>query len=329
MVLTISKKHVPDFLDSLIEKNFSVIAPVKTENGVNFQRISGGEEAILDYTNTAYPPKNFFIPNGEILFRYDSKRGGVEDTVSRERRVIFGIRPCDVHGLARLDKVFMNEYEDPYYSQKRKDTIVIAVNCAKSGDNCFCQSMGTDRLEDGFDILLSETEEGYLVEDSTDRGRKIMKGFRRVSRAPRTKKMKNTRIFDSKNIEKRLLPVFGSPGWNKIAGKCLSCGACTAVCPTCYCFNVRDENEFGESRGVRKRIWDFCMLLDFSRVAGDVVFRRERPERCKQFVFHKLSYFKKEHGKQLCTGCGRCVDVCPTGIDFFAEAEKLLERGRK
>lgn len=327
MVFVVSKKKIPDFLDAIIGKGFKVIAPVGIKDGTNFRQIKEGKEVKLDYINTVYSPKKFFIPDEETLFNYDLEKGEVREKVDRDRRVLFGIRPCDVHGLLVLDKVFSDKFGDSYYNRKRKNTIIIAINCSKSGENCFCQSMGTDRLEEGYDLLLSDAGKSYVVEGWTGKGRNLMGKFLENTKSrPKVKKLRNARKFDSRNIEKRILKVFDSKHWEKVADNCLSCGACTVACPTCYCFSVHDEPSFDKGMGERKRFWSFCMFRDFSRVAGDVIFRRDRTERCKQFIFHKLSYFKDEYGKQLCVGCGRCVDICPTGIDFFKETEKLVKK---
>lgn len=321
-MLTLNKRDVPDFIDSLIGKGFSVIAPVNTEKGPNFLEVKRGRNVATDYINTVYPPKRFFLPDGETLFSYDLKGNPkIREDVEKVDRVIFGIRPCDVHGLLDLDLVLG---KDPYYMRRRKGTLLIAVNCALAGENCFCQSMGTDKLKEGYDLLLSDCGDRLAVEGCSKRGKTLVNEFFKES-AVEKKKMANKRKFGSRKIEKRILKVFDDKAWEDLAEKCLSCGACTVVCPTCYCFGIRDEPGYDRS-GERKRVWSFCMLREFSRVAGDVVFRRDRTERCKQFVFHKLSYFMEEHGKQLCVGCGRCVDVCPTGIDFFRETEGMIRK---
>ncbi len=324
-MLAIKKREIPPFIDSLINKGFSVIAPVRTENGLNFQEVKNGSRAELDYVNTTYPPKNLFLPDGETLFTYDLKgRPKIKENIEKVNRVIFGIRPCDIHGLLALDLVFE---KDPYYTVRRKGTLIIAVNCKEAGENCFCQSMETDKLTKGYDLLLSDCGDCLVVEGYNRKGRALINDLFREGDVEKIK-MTNRRKFDSRKIEKRILGVFNDKRWNEVSEKCLSCGACTVVCPTCYCFSVQDEPGYDRD-GSRKRVWSFCMLKEFSRVAGDVVFRRDRSERCKQFVFHKLSYFMEEHGKQLCVGCGRCIDICPTGIDFFSEVEKMLGVKRK
>ena len=318
----IPKKEVPQFLDSLIEMGFEVIAPVKTEQGTNFSVLEKGSEVELE-GRTKYPPKKFFMPDGETIFRYDLEKEKVKTENKVGKRILFGVRPCDVQGLMALDKVFLEK--DPYYRKKRENTIIMALNCSESGENCFCQSMGTDRLQEGYDLLMSETKNNLVLEDSGERGKKFAKKFTK-SNKEKIPKLKNKKKFDSKNIETRILKIFDSKKWEEVSKKCLSCGACNISCPTCYCFAIRDVPGYDGNAGERKRDWSFCMLKNFSRVAGDMFFRRDRTERCKQFVFHKLSYFKEREGVQLCVGCGRCVDVCPTNIDFFKETEKILER---
>ncbi len=319
MALVIKKSEVHSLLDKLAEK-YILIAPKKKGEEINFDYINEGKEACLNYINTKYSPKSFFIPDGETIFKY--KKSNINFYLRKEKRIIFGLRPCDAHSLEVLDNIFLGEIKDPYYMNKRKNTILIVINCSDSGENCFCQSMGTDRTKE-YDILLSETEKYYVLEDYKKKYKNIIKYFKK-SKRPKIKKLKNKRKLNSKNIEKKLLKVFKNKKWEKISNKCLSCGGCTIVCPTCYCFNLEDKPDFGGS-GERKRYWSSCMLKGFSRVSGGN-FRQSRTERCKQFVFHKLSYFKEKYGKQLCVGCGRCVEICPTGIDFFREVEKMVKK---
>ncbi len=333
---TISKNNIPAFIDFLIKEKFEVIAPVRDEVGTIFQVVRSGEEITLDYINTTYPPKNFFLPDNEILFEYRKKGKSfkLEENGKRKKRVIkrviFGIRPCDVHGLMALDKIFIDDLKDPYYLEKRRKTAIIAINCNKAGEHCFCESMGTDKLEDNYDLLLTDLGDKYFVEIGSDLGKSLVKNslFKFALRKPKRKKLRYKKRFNAKNIEKKLLDVFNDRGWEEVGKKCLSCGACTLICPTCYCFNVVDEPDF-DGNGVRRRVPSYCMLLEFSRVANDVIFRKNRTERCKQFVYHKLSYFKERYGKQLCVGCGRCIEICPVNIDFFDTAEKILKRKAK
>jgi ferredoxin len=327
----ISKSDVPAFIDFLRKQRFEVIAPVEDEVGIVFRTVKSGNETTMNYLNTTYSPKEFFLPDDEILFEYKKKGRGFElkDRIKNKRRVIFGIRPCDVHGLLILDKLFIEDLKDPYYAAKRKNTLIIAVNCNKAGKHCFCKSMGTDILKNGFDLLMTDMGDKYFVEVGTNLGKRLIKSklFKPASKRSRRKGIRYNKKFNAKNVEKKLLKVFDDRRWEKVSKKCLSCGACTLICPTCYCFNVIDRPDFDGS-GVRKKVSSYCMLLEFSRVAGGGVFRKDRTERCKQFVYHKLSYFKEKFGRQLCVGCGRCIEICPVNIDFFDGTEKIL-RGSK
>jgi sulfhydrogenase subunit beta (sulfur reductase) len=326
------KKDVPAFIDSLRSNGVEVIAPIKEEVGAIFSIVKSGNDVILNYINTAYPPKKFFIPDNEVLFEYKKRKSTYElsDNIESKRRVIFGIRPCDVHALFALDKLFIDDLKDPYYMSKRKNTLIIAVNCKEAGPNCFCKSMGTDKLENGYDLLMTDVGDKFFVQTGSTEGEKIIgiSLFKKSEVGPEKIELKFERTFNANNVENRLLKVFDDERWKNVAEKCLSCGACTLVCPTCYCFNVIDQPNFDDS-GVRKKVVSYCMLLEFSRVAGGDVFRKDRTERCKQFVYHKLSYFKKKFGKQLCIGCGRCIDICPVNIDFFDTAEKILEKNKE
>lgn len=327
----IEKTDIPEFIDSLRKSRLEVIAPVKDDVGVIFRKIEKGSEMTQNYINATYSPKEFFLPYDETLFEY-RKRGRcflLDDKIKVKRRVIIGIRPCDVHALLVLDKLFIDDLGDPYYIEKRKKSTIIAINCNETGENCFCGSMGTDTLESGFDILLTDLGDRYYAESGSDIGKGLMKSnlFRPTRLRPKRKKLIYKKKIDVKDIEKRLLGKFDDKQWEKVGRKCLSCGACTLVCPTCYCFNVNDLPDY-QGGGKRKRVSSYCMLLEFSKVAGGGVFRKDRTERCKQFVYHKLSYFKEKFGEQLCVGCGRCVDICPVDIDFFETAQKIL-RGKK
>ena len=319
----IEKAKIPQFINYLISEGFEVIAPVKTKDGINFETVKNGHEMTTEYINTVYSPKRFFFPDGKVLFKYDlNEEPKIIENKEKVKRIIFGIRPCDLHGLLILDKVLK---KDPYYMQKRKNTILIAVNCSKSGENCFCEFMGTNKVEHGYDMLLSESDEFYIVNGCSLKGKRFLGFFKQINKKIGQNKVSNTRKFDLKNVENNILKIFNHTRWKNIADRCLSCGACTVVCPTCYCFSINDEPDFDKKTGERKRFWSFCMLMEFSRVAGNVVFRRDRIDRCRQFVFHKLSYFKNEHGKHLCVGCGRCIEICPAKIDFFKEVEKMIK----
>lgn len=327
-MVELPKEKLPTFLN-FIAKKFELIAPIEKNGLIIFDKVEEIDKIKLDYVNTNYPPKDLFLPDEETLFEFRKKGKEFEfkTPIERIRRVLFGIRPCDLHALFVLDKIFIEELKDPFYLERRKNTTLIVLNCKEAGENCFCESLGTNKVTEGFDLSFTEMDGKYLVEVGSEMGKKLInKLFKPVRKKHKIPSVSCKRKIDIKKIEKEMLKIFWHDRWEDVAERCLSCGACTVVCPTCYCFGVFDEVEFGGKEGKRKRRWSSCMLLEFSRIAGNFVFRKERKERCKQFIFHKLNYFKQKYGKQLCVGCGRCVEICPTNIDFFKEVEGMLVR---
>ena len=328
MPYILPKTEVPKLLDFLLSKKFDVIAPVETEDGIDFESIRDGNKVTLNYVNTLFPPKRFFLPNGEVLFEVRKRKGRFEiiETVEKTKRVIFGIRPCDVNALLVLDKLFIDEVKDPYYIARRKNTLILAVQCERAGENCFCYAFGTDKLNDDYDLLFVPNGEKYFVKVSSKAGEDIVKKsglFELTNENPPKIKLKFKKKFNLKIVETNLARIFNDTKWEKVAKRCLSCAGCSIVCPTCYCFEIEDIPEF-DWGSKRHRYWSSCLLQSFTRVSGDFVFREKRSDRIKQFVYHKLLYYKEKFGVQLCVGCGRCIEVCPTDIDFFKEVERMV-----
>ncbi|MHA1743362.1 MAG: 4Fe-4S dicluster domain-containing protein [Candidatus Heimdallarchaeota archaeon] len=320
-------ENLQDFIEFLLQKKYKVIAPVRDENGVNFEIIGSSSEITLDYINTKYSPKKFFLPDDEILFRFEKRGKKIKliESFEKEKRVIFGIRPCDVNALLVLDKLLIDKTRDAYYIAKRKNTLLFAVDCIEAGKNCFCYVFGMDKLTSGYDLLFTPVKSGFFVRAGSREGEKMMKESKHFKAAGKPPKinLKFKKKFRLKDVESKLEKFYDDERWKDVARNCISCAACTEVCPTCYCFEVKDYVDFDGS-GERVRHRSSCLLKSFSRVAGDFVFRKSRVDRIKQFVYHKLLYFKEKHGVQLCVGCGRCIDVCPTGIDFFKESERIV-----
>lgn len=328
MLYEIYKKDIPNFLDYLISKNLEVIAPVN-EGVVRFEKIRSGKDVTLDYINTAESPKEYFLPDGDNLFIFDKKRLEYESLKPIEKtRVIFGMRPCDANALNILDRVLLEKPIDNNYAERRKKTIIIAIECKKTGDNCFCYVFGTDTVKEGVDLVFKPYGKKYIVEVLSKKGEKLLdKTFFKKSKLKSYKvKRRFKKKIDLKEIKSKLPELYNSDKWKPIAERCIACAACTGVCPTCYCFEHKDYEHFNSV--IRKRYWSSCLLASFSRVAGNHVIRRSMESRVKQFVYHKLFYFEKRYGVDLCVGCGRCISSCPVGIDFFEFINKLAVKKR-
>jgi len=324
----IEKENLNILISNLLQ-SYEIIAPVKKEDIHVFDRIENFKDIDLNFVNTTFPPKKYFLPHKEKIFEYSDKKVKISHYNENKKRIIFGIRPCDVHSLLHYDKIFLDdEFPDIYYWEKRKNTLIFALNCSDSGENCFCTSFGTNKLSEGnFDLLFSEVSQGYVVEIGSDKGKEIIKKFKTLflstnGKENEIKEVECKRILKEEDI-KKLEKSFHSEVWKKYAEKCLSCCSCTITCPNCTCFGFRDIINLDLKSGKRIREWQSCQLKIFTKVAGEYVFRSERYKRLRHRIYHQLHYFKKRFNEYLCVGCGRCIDNCPTKIDMIEIIKEL------
>lgn len=332
MNYTIAKNKVPEFLDSL-KKKFEVIVPVKEPQTPPRFESYAGQDLFLQ-GRTAYSPKRFFRPGKEKIFSFKKNALSYDITpeIDGAKRVIFGVRPCDTHALDVLDVLFIKYFgEDRFYSRRRNNAIIIALQCLESCENGFCTSMGTSQAI-GHDLLFIERGPDYFVQAVTEKGKKLAENklFRNTSDAQPTVNIKNKTKLDTTDLGNRLYSEFDNKVWKEESERCLSCSSCTQICPTCYCYNTDDEFVFGsDSESERFRLLSSCQLKKFTKVAGNHVFRESRASRLRQFVLHKLSYFEENHEKQLCVGCGRCITACPTNISLVEIANSIQKGAGK
>ncbi len=252
-----------------------------------------------------------------------------------DRRIIlFGAHACDVYALNILDRVFAGKYNDPYYQARRKNTAIIGIDC-RPDKQCFCRSMRADFVETGFDLFFYDTGDYYQVLVGTARGDDMVLAtgsvFESVDAGDiedyKRRSMNKRRAFQLE-VEIRDLPEifemeYQSEIWEELGAKCLSCGSCSMVCPTCYCYDVNDDVELGSRAGKRTRSWDSCLFEDHALVASGENFRGPRASRIKFRFYHKQRGFVAEYGRPSCVGCGRCATACPVGIDAVQVIERL------
>jgi len=321
MYYILKKSNLPKFIN-LLKKDYEVIAPVKKKGLIVFDKISSPDEIVTNYINTDYPPKNFFLPDGETLYEFKkSKKVEIKPVSKIKKRIIYGIRPCDVNALVKLDKILYGDY---YYRTKRENTRMIVINCNKAGENCFCTSFGDDQAKE-FDLLFTDTGKEFYIKVGSEWGMNIVETnktniFTKENKSFRRNFLECKRYFLVKGIEKKIESQFRTKVWDNNFKECLACTACSVVCPLCYCFDLVHLPE-SKDKGKVKRFLSSCLSREFSRIAGDFVFRDNRIERVRQFIAHKFLYAKKNHEEYLCVGCGRCISHCPVDIDF----EKFLE----
>jgi len=303
------KKELNNFIENLM-KDYEVIAPVH-EGNTKFKIIKNIKEIFLKNI-TKIPVKKFFLPDDETLLKF--KNGNIVEPKDQTlKRIIFGLRLCDLNALLVLDKVMI----DPLYINKRKKTILIGLYCDDPDEYCFCNSM---ELEDYYDLFFYPRGDKYYISIGSKKGRMLIKDLTDAKEIF-TPKIKNTKTLKKKDIS----GYYRNDIWKSDADKCLSCGACTVYCPTCNCFDIKDDLAINLKDGKRIRTETSCQLRSFSRVAGGKIFRESRLSRFKHFVYHKIVYFKKQHNKYMCVGCGRCLRVCPTKIDWVNTINTLYD----
>lgn len=334
MVFILKKEDMPRFVEYL-SRDFRVFGPIRKDEEFIFSEILAFEDLALDYVTTLLPPKKYFLPPFEVLFSF-KKNGGfsIKEARPEDKCLLFAVHPCDVNAILLLDNVFSKDYEDPYYFDRRRHTVIVGLNCTEVGDHCFCTSFDTGpSLREGYDVLLTDIVDSYLVEVGTDIGKRIVQGFKLETATAEDVKRKDERLeksrrkirkrIDTDGLPELLAKEFGHEIWSELKEECLACGSCTIVCPTCYCYNVIDKVDLSLRRGERIRVWDSCLLLEFAEVALGGNFRRDRDARIKQFMYHKLSYFKQQYGSFGCVGCGRCIKTCVKEIDLTEVIQKI------
>ena len=340
------KKLIPKetffrWLDSL-RKNFKLIGPVSAGSQTVIKEVSSSKDLNMEYATTMLSPGKLFIykPVEEIC-RFGFNKGiSVKEAASHpEKQLIVGVHPCDTNAILYLDKTFLGAYRDPFYEARRKNTVIISLNCMQASLNCFCSSVGSGPFlskDKGYDMLLTDFGDEYLVEIKSRRAGELfnLKGHKGKSAGSREMKIKSEKeksviagIKKTVNIEgldSLFMENLNHPVWQQVAdGRCLSCSNCVMVCPTCFCYNVVDETSMDLKSVRRFRHLDACQDIRFAEVYGGN-FRQQRGARLRQFVTHKMNQ-TRQYGVSGTVGCGRCITWCPTGIDL-TEITKTIQK---
>ncbi|HOE80316.1 MAG TPA: 4Fe-4S dicluster domain-containing protein [Smithellaceae bacterium] len=317
--------------------DFAVWAPVKKEDNVLFAPLGPGDEPFFTYLNSKNAPKNVFFPHTETMMKYTRTPQGMvfsSEVNEAGQSVLFGVRPCDAHSFVVLDKLFDQEkYRDQYYIAKRQNTTVITLACVKPPYvTCFCTSVdGEPVSSEGADILLTDIGDEYLVEIVTEKGAKLAGYFGDTKADTQAEAKKAELAAKAKEAIKSKIPAhevkpildknFDHPFWDTIHAKCLACGTCTYLCPTCHCFDISDE-VIG-SDGIRLRSWDSCMFPLFTKETSGHNPRPSQKERWRQRTMHKFKYYIDMFNTIGCVGCGRCVMYCPVNLDIRKVVEDI------
>ncbi|MFC4783921.1 4Fe-4S dicluster domain-containing protein [Nocardioides sp. MAHUQ-72] len=302
------------------------------------------DDALFGYAADAVSWKSVLFPARELMWSgsrtadgFSIAPGDGPGRLGEPPYAILGVRACDLHAIAVHDRVLRErDHADPRYESRRAGAFLVTVACGDPSGTCFCVSMGTGpRADAGFDLSLTELlgdQHTFLARAGTDRGAAVLARLR--SRAADEAEVRAAdqvveqavqrmgRTMDTTDIKTLLYDNAEHPRWDDVAARCLSCGNCTMVCPTCFCTSVEEHTSLAGDTTEHWRIWDSCFTSDFSYLHGGSV-RTSPRSRYRQWMTHKLASWIDQFGTSGCVGCGRCLTWCPVGIDITEEVAAI------
>jgi len=301
-----------------------------------------GDGALFGYTAAAQSWKRLLFPPSQRLFRATRDEAGrlalEPEPVEAPLLALIGVRACELHAISLQDRVFIGgPYQDEGYAARREKLFLVAVNCTEPGDTCFCDSMQAGpRVQAGYDLSLTEMIDAdghwFSVNIGSARGAEVLAEVpteplaepqqARARAAVDGAAERMGRELDTRDLRNVVYRARQSQHWDKVAERCLACGNCTLVCPTCFCSTVEDLSDLAGHNAERVRRWDSCFNQDFSYVVGGEI-RGSNQSRYRQWLSHKLAAWQDQFGGSGCVGCGRCITWCPVGIDLTEEAQTL------
>ena len=333
----LAEEKLEELLDILSQRALLYV-PTKLEKERCEFLPYGTGDLDLDSVNTGLPPKNFVFPHSSSLFSWElplDNGAKLEKEEQEGDRILFGVRSCDARAIAILDELFLEEIEDCPYREKRDGLTLIGMACNSCETTCFCsvfEDLSPGKSGD-CDLYLSPVEGGYIVETPSSKGKDLVPYFQNLlsqcpgsansqakEREEKTIEEQSKVLSPSFEVSKSIEALdreeaFQSDYWKTLSERCLGCRICTYLCPTCHCYEIRDEG--CSTKGKRYRIQDSCMSEEFTAHASGHNPRSEHYKRWRQRCFHKFSYFPKNFDTPLCVGCGRCTLHCPVGIDLL------------
>mgnify|MGYP004666221265 FL=1 len=336
-MIKIPRSKLKEFFDA-ISAEMPLFMPLKSGEQTNYGCYDGTAAFDLDTLKTVKSPKDVFFPQSENMmkFRTEGKKIDIVDIrTEKQPFVLFGVRACDYKAIAVLDNVFLSEPVDSYYKARRDAGIIFTLACGKPQESCFCTVFKIDATAPSGDAACWLDEENLYVKANTEKGEKVLalgKAFEESTdeKAVEAMNAKTKEILEklpfthldiSRFKPENLNELFNLPVWEELSQACLGCGACTFVCPTCQCFDIRD---FKTNKGVvRYRCWDSCMYSDFTQMAAANP-RTTQMQRYRQRFMHKLVYYPSQYGGMYsCVGCGRCVNKCPQHLNIVKVIKKI------
>ena len=301
------------------------------------------DAAMFGYTVGPQSWKKYFHPSAVKLFAAERQDSTFRILNNNQKQhapyALLGVRACELAAIRVQDRVLLGDkYRDAVYGRLREGAFIIAVNCTEAASTCFCASMGTGpRADEGFDLALTEIAapggHRFVAETGTERGKEVLAELEsspirpedeRAADAARDGARNQKRKIEGDGIKELLYQNFEHPRWDEVARRCLTCGNCTMVCPTCFCTTVEDVTDITGDHAERWRYWDSCFTLAFSYIHGGNI-RNSPKSRYRQWLTHKLAAWMDQFGSSGCVGCGRCITWCPVGIDLTEEVCAIRE----
>ncbi|MDD5285836.1 MAG: 4Fe-4S dicluster domain-containing protein [Desulfuromonadaceae bacterium] len=330
----ISKQNLNTLLDTMIAEGTRVVAPCLNAGIPLYEPIKSASEMVTELLPRR-SSKEAFFPVCEDIMSYAKEGQHVSlkdiDPSRFQETVLVGVRPCDAAAIPVLDAVFSWDYKDEFFLERRKKTTIIGLACTDADDACFCSAVGLSPGETkGSDLFLTPLEGGgYACETFSDKGEALITSHKELfSEQTKAKALPlaepQTEKIDLKKVKAWLDGHFEDPLWDCIAVRCVGCGACAFVCPACHCFDIVDEGT--EKAGKRRKSWDACGFWKFTHHASGHNPRNLQPKRYRNRIMHKFKYYDDKFGQTLCSGCGRCVRICPVGIDIAAIVEEISKK---
>ena len=354
----IEPEGVDALVEALREAGYRVVGPTVQDGAIVYEDLASAAELPIGWTDTqeaghyrlerrddearfgyAVGPhswKQFLLAPTVRLWSAEQREEGFEVTeepLEDAPLALIGVRSCELHGIAIQDRVLIGgKYSDRDYAARRDGAFVVAANCHEPGGTCFCVSMGTGpRAESGYDLALTEIlEDGhrFLVEVGSERGAAVLAALPRraaaevdldaATRAVDGAAERMGRSLDTTDIRDLLAGNLEHDRWDEVASRCLTCGNCTLVCPTCFCTSVEDATDLTGDHTERTRSWDSCFSVDHSYISGGSI-RPTGRSRYRQWLTHKFGTWWDQFDTSGCIGCGRCITWCPVGIDVTEE----------
>lgn len=356
----LARDQFQSLFDVLHRQNYKIIGPVIQDGAIVFAPVNNVSQLAFGVIDTQQPGSYKLIPSDNdryfewvcgpqalkpLLFKPhqplwtcradDQQLSFKQHSAEAEALAVIGVRACDLSALALQDKHFLHgNYVDAFYQEQREKMLLIAVNCSRSGEQCFCASTGDGPdISFYYDLRLDELEDGFLLDSGSESGQQVLqdlpllpassaqieKAQHQIAQAAKqqTKQIPNNAELAT------LLKLNKSDDWKSVAEHCLACGSCTLVCPTCFCSKQETDTDLSTGQSSQVRIWDSC----FSEEYGHIVGKNYRPEiaaRYRQWMLHKLVIWREQYGRSGCVGCGRCTTWCPAAIDFVEQAKQLI-----